>query len=64
MPCLAVDKYYRTDGPIYTSFNDFYIPLKEDFVKAAYNIGGNENALISARGGNHLSFYSSLSAVN
>lgn len=64
MPCAAADKYYRTNGPIYTSSNDFYMLLKEDFVKAAYNMGENENALVSAWGGIYFGFYSSLSAVN
>ena len=48
----------------YTSFNNFYMPLKEDFIKAAYNIGRNKNALINAWGGNYLGFYSSFSTVN
>ena len=40
--CAATDKYYGTNGPIHTSFNDFYMPLDEDFVKAAYYGGKRE----------------------
>lgn len=64
MPYAASDKHHGTDGPIHTSFNDFYAPFEEDFVKAAYELGGSENTLKDAWSGDHLGFYSSLGAVN
>lgn len=39
-------------------------PFEEDFVKAAYEVGGNQNTLVDAWSGDHLGFYSSLGAVN
>ena len=53
-------------GPmgIHTSFNDFYMSLEEDFIKAVYDVGRNKNALVNAWGGNHLGFYPSLGAVD
>jgi hypothetical protein len=46
------------------SFNDWYSPFEEDFVKAAYEITGTENTLHDAWSGDHMGFYSSLGAVN
>ena len=48
---------------IHTSFNDLYMPLEEDLIKAAYDVGRNENALVDAWGGNR-GFYSSLGVVD
>ncbi|KAJ9621623.1 hypothetical protein H2203_007112 [Taxawa tesnikishii (nom. ined.)] len=64
MPHAAADKYHGTSGPIHTSFNDFYAPFEEDFVTAAYEVGGTGNTLVDAWSGDHLGFYSSLGAVN
>lgn len=64
MPHSAAEKYHGTDGPIHTSFNDFYAPFEEDFVKAAYEVSGSKNTLVDAWSGDHLGFYSSLGAVN
>jgi hypothetical protein len=46
------------------SFNDWYSPFEEDFVKAAYEVTGTENTLNDAWSGDHMGFYSSLGAVN
>ncbi|GAB7350976.1 hypothetical protein MBLNU459_g1473t1 [Dothideomycetes sp. NU459] len=64
MPHAAMEKHHGDEGPIHTSFNDFYAPFEEDFVKAAYEVGGTENTLVDAWGGDHLGFYSSLGSVN
>ena len=64
MPHAAVDKWHGTDGPIHTSFNDWYMPLEEDFAKAAYEVTGTEKTLHDAWSGDHMGFYSSLGAVN
>jgi choline dehydrogenase-like flavoprotein len=64
MPHAAKEKYHGTNGPIHTSFNDHYMPMEEDFCKAAYEVGGTENNLVDAWGGDHLGFYSSLGAVD
>lgn len=64
MPYSATDDHHGRDGPIHTSFNDHYEPFEEDFVKAAYEVGGTGNTLVDAWSGDHLGFYSSLGAVN
>lgn len=64
MPHAARDRYHGDSGPIHTSFNDFYMPIEEDFVKAAYEVGGTENTLVDAWSGDHMGFYSSLGAVD
>lgn len=64
MPNAAADKYHGTEGPIHTSFNDWYMPLEEDFVKACYEVGDTPNSLHDAWSGDHMGFYSSLAAVS
>jgi choline dehydrogenase-like flavoprotein len=64
MPHAAREQYHGTDGPIHTSFNDFYMPLEAEFCKAAYEVGGKEITLSDAWSGDHLGFYSSLGAVD
>ena len=64
MPHAAKEKYHGTDGPIHTSFNDHYMPMEEDFCKAAFDVGGTPNKLHDAWSGDHYGFYSSLGAVD
>lgn len=64
MPHAAADMYHGTDGPIHTSFNDWYMPLEEDFCKAAYDITGKPKTLKDAWSGDHMGFYSSLASVS
>jgi choline dehydrogenase-like flavoprotein len=64
MPYAARDQYHGNDGPIHTSFNDYYMPLEEDFCKAAYDVGGKPSGLSDAWSGDHMGFYSSLGAVD
>ncbi|KAF1975006.1 alcohol oxidase [Bimuria novae-zelandiae CBS 107.79] len=64
MPCAAREKYHGSDGPIHTSFNDHYMPLEEDFCKAAYEECGKPSTLSDAWSGDHMGFYSSLAAVD
>ena len=64
MPHAATDKWHGEDGPIHTSFNDWYMPLEEEFAKAAYEVSGTKNTLHDAWSGDHLGFYSSLGAVD
>ena len=64
MPTAAKEKYHGSNGPIHTSFNDWYMPLEEEFCKAAYEIGGDKKTLSDAWSGDHLGFYSSLDAVD
>jgi choline dehydrogenase-like flavoprotein len=64
MPHAARERYHGTDGPIHTSFNDFYMPLEAEFCKAAYEVGGKGSTLSDAWSGDHLGFYSSLGAVD
>jgi choline dehydrogenase-like flavoprotein len=64
MPDAAREKYHGNNGPVHTSFNDYYAPIEEDFVKACYEVGKGENTLSDAYSGDHLGFYSSLAAVD
>lgn len=63
MPAAESEEYYSNDGPIHTSFNEWYMPLEEDFANAAYEVTPGER-LKSAYQGDHHGFYSSLGAVN
>ncbi|KAK5743521.1 hypothetical protein LTR17_002696 [Elasticomyces elasticus] len=60
----AAGSDHGTDGPIHTSFNDYYEPFEEDFCTAAYEVGGKESTLKDAWSGDHMGFYSSLGAVD
>lgn len=51
MPHAAKEKNHGSSGPIHTSFNDYYAPIEEDFVKACYEVGGSENTLHDAWSG-------------
>lgn len=64
MPHANVSKYHGTKGPIHTSFNDFRMPVEEDFIKACYTVGRTMNTLVDAWSGDHLGFYSSLGAID
>lgn len=64
MPHATKDKYHGSSGPIHTSFNDWYMPLEEEFCKAAYEIGGGKKTISDAWSGDHMGFYSSLGAVD
>lgn len=64
MPHAAKERYHGSEGPIHTSFNDHYMPLEEDFCKAAYDVNGKPSTLSDAWSGDHMGFYSSLAAVD
>ena len=64
MPYAATDKHHGNDGPIHTSFNDYYEPFEYDFCKAAYEVSGKPSTLVDAWSGDHMGFYSSLAAVD
>ena len=64
MPHAAREKNHGTNGPIHTSFNDWYMPLEEEFAKAAYEVTRADNTLNDAWSGDHFGFYSSLGAVD
>lgn len=64
MPHAAKDEFHGSDGPIHTSFNDWYSPFEEDFVEAAHAVTGTEKTIKDAWSGDHMGFYSSLGAVD
>jgi len=51
-------------GPIHTSFNDYRMPMEEDFIKACYEVSKTKNTLVDACSGDHMGFYSSLAAID
>ena len=64
MPHAEIEKWHGNDGPIHTSFNDWYMPLEEEFAEAAHAVTGTEKTVKDAWSGDHLGFYSSLGAVD
>ncbi|KIV78299.1 hypothetical protein PV11_10028 [Exophiala sideris] len=64
MPAAGGDKFHGNNGPIHTSFNDWYSPFEVDFVEAAHAVTGTEKTIDDAWSGDHMGFYSSLGAVN
>ncbi|KAJ9633823.1 hypothetical protein H2204_006608 [Knufia peltigerae] len=64
MPIAGGDKFHGKDGPIHTSFNDWYSPFEVDFAEAAYAVTGSKKTIHDAWSGDHMGFYSSLGAVN
>ena len=64
MPHKQVDEVHGMDGPIHTSFNDYRMPMEEEFIKACYEATGKENTLKDAWGGDHYGFYSSLGSID
>lgn len=64
MPIAGKDDFHGNQGPIHTSFNQFHLPIEEDFVKAAYETTATQNTLQDAWGGDHLGFFSSLGVVD
>lgn len=63
-PAPGGDEYHGTEGPIHTSFVDWVSPFEEDFVKAAYDTTGKPDTLRDPWSGDHIGFYSSMSAIN
>ena len=63
MPIAGGGKFHGTNGPIHTSFNEWYMPLEVDFAKAAYDVTGRKKTISDAWSGDHLEFYSSLGVV-
>jgi hypothetical protein len=58
MPAAGGDEFHGSDGPIHTSFNDWYSPFEEDFVEAAYEVTGGKDGkrtLHDAWSGDHVS---------
>ncbi|KAK5105992.1 hypothetical protein LTS08_000108 [Lithohypha guttulata] len=64
MPMAGKDEYHGTDGPIHTSFNDWYSPFEVDFVEACHAVTGTKKTISDAWSGDHMGFYSSLGAVD
>ncbi len=68
MPHAGGMKYHGNNGPIHTSFNDYRMPLEDEFIEAAYEVSGlkdkTSRTLKDAYSGDHYGFYSSLGAVD
>ena len=55
MPIAGKEEFHGSDGPIHTSFNDYYEPFEEDFCTAAYEVNGTPSTLKDAWSGDHVS---------
>ena len=64
MPHAEIEKWHGQNGPIHTSFNDWYMPIEEEFAEAAHAVTGTKKTVQDAWSGDHLGFYSSLGAVD
>lgn len=57
-------KFHGKGGPIHTSFNNWRIPVENDFVRACEDASGIQMRPNDPWGGDHIGFYSSLVAVD
>lgn len=64
MPHAGGARYHGDNGPIHTSFNDYRMPMEDEFIEACYEVGGQPRTLFDAYSGDHYGFYSSLGAID
>ncbi|OJJ53544.1 hypothetical protein ASPSYDRAFT_51043 [Aspergillus sydowii CBS 593.65] len=62
-PSPLVAENHGTTGPIRTSFNDAYLPIDHEIVKAAAETTSLPNKPVDAWSGDHIGFYHSLGAI-
>lgn len=61
---LFQKEFHGSNGPIHTSFNNWRIPVENNFIQACEDVAGIQSRPVDAWGGNHIGFYSSLVAVD
>ena len=58
-----VGEYHGTSGPAKTSFNDWRLPIEDDFIKACDEATGLKNKPRDPWSGDHIGFYNTLGLV-
>lgn len=58
-----VGEYHGTSGPARTSFNDFRLPIEDDFIKACDDATGMTKKPNDPWSGDHIGFYNTLGLV-
>jgi choline dehydrogenase-like flavoprotein len=61
MPLLG--HFHGTSGPVRTSFNDTFMPIENDVIKACEEVTGIQNKPSDPWSGDHIGFYHTLGAV-
>lgn len=61
---LFMEEFHGENGPIHTSFNNWRIPVENNFIEACEDVSGIQARPADAWGGDHIGFYSSLVAVD
>ena len=59
-----VEAFHGTEGPIHTSFNEWRVPFEDPFMRACDEVAGMKQRPKDPWSGDHIGFYSSLSAVD
>ena len=58
-----VGENHGTSGPIRTSFNDWRLPIEDDWIKACQEATGYSERPVDAWSGDHIGFYNTLGLV-
>ncbi len=58
-----VGEHHGTSGPVRTSFNESFLPIEHDFIKACDEATGTAKKPTDPWSGDHIGFYNTLGAV-
>lgn len=58
-----VGEYHGTSGPAHTSFNDWRLPIEDDFIHACDEVTGLDKKPMDPWSGDHIGFYNTLGLV-
>nr|OQO25412.1 hypothetical protein B0A51_08481 [Rachicladosporium sp. CCFEE 5018] len=59
----TIDVNHGTEGPVRTSFNDFFLPIEDDVIAAANEVTGLSEHPKDAWSGDHIGFFNTLGSV-
>ncbi|OQO10227.1 hypothetical protein B0A48_04584 [Cryoendolithus antarcticus] len=59
----TIDINHGTEGPVRTSFNDFFLPIEDDVIAAANEVTGLSEHPKDAWSGDHIGFFNTLGSV-
>lgn len=58
-----VGEFHGTSGPVRTSFNESWLPIEHDFIKACDEATGMKKKPTDPWSGDHIGFFNTLGAV-
>lgn len=58
-----VGEFHGTSGPVRTSFNESWLPIEHDFIKACDEATGFKKKPIDPWSGDHIGFFNTLGSV-